>query len=96
MDKLQLEETKLVGEWLFDGEVVVANQTCKRIEWLIDEVLEKAATSDEFGAWETLFRDKDDGRYWEQTYPKSEMHGGGPPSQVCISEAEARKKYRLV
>jgi Immunity protein 27 len=49
---------------------VRSDSTCQRIEWLTSSYLEKIASSN----WETLFRDPDDGRYWEHTYPQGEMH----------------------
>ncbi len=33
-----------------------------------------------------LYIDNDDNRYWELTYPKVYMHGGGPPTLICISK----------
>ena len=47
------------------------------------------------GAWETLFRDPDDGRYWERVYPQGDLHGGGPPQLQVIDEAEAKRKYGI-
>ncbi len=44
--------------------------------------------------WEALYRDPDDGRLWELTYPKSELHGGGPPQLRSLAPDEARKNYR--
>jgi hypothetical protein len=70
---------------------VTADAVAKRIEWLTGEVLEPLA-SDSSG-WETLFRDPGDGRLWEQTFPHSEMHGGGPPRLQVISENGAAAKY---
>jgi hypothetical protein len=67
---------------------------------VLDQVLPAPSTrtlamgiSKRWGAWETLFQDHDDGRYWERTYPNSEMHEGGPPALVCVSEEEAKAKY---
>jgi len=41
----------------------------------------------------TLYRDPDDGRYWERTYPQSELHGGGPPELRVLATEDARQKY---
>jgi hypothetical protein len=62
--KLSSTETDLIGSWeLVNGEVQ-ADATCKRIEWLTTGRLEKIAA----GNWTILFRDPEDGRYWELTY----------------------------
>ena len=42
-----------------------------------------------------LYRDPGDGRYWELAYPNGEMHGGGPPSLIMLTEQEAKTKYGL-
>lgn len=93
--KLQSRETDLVGTWISIGPAVRADETCRRIEWLVKEVLQEVAVSPQWGAWETLFRDPEDGRFWERTYPQGHMHGGGPPRLTCISPEEARAKYAI-
>jgi len=91
--KLKHDETELVGKWVeVDGQVR-ADAVCERIKWLTSHDLKKITISKQWGAWETLFQDPDDGRYWEQTYPQSEMHGGGPPSLKCLSREQAKAKY---
>jgi len=95
MKKLQPYETNLIGQWIFDGTEMKEDNTCHRIQWLISNVLDKIAISEQYGAWETLFRDPSYGRYWELTYPQSEMHGGGPPALTCVSESYARQKYKI-
>lgn len=93
--KLQPQETDLVGRWISIGPTVRADEACRRIEWLVKDVLEEVAVSPQWGAWETLFRDPEDGRFWERTYPEGHMHGGGPPRLTCISPEEARAKYAI-
>lgn len=95
MNKLIPQETSLIGKWDFDGQNIVADQACERIKWLTKSVLEEIAVSKQYGGWETLIRDREDGRYWERTYPQGELQGGGPPALTYISEKEARKKYDL-
>jgi len=95
MNKLTPQETCLIGKWDFDGKEIAADQTCERVKWLTENVLEEIAVSKQYGVWETLFRDGQDGRYWERTYPQGEMQGGGPPALTCISENIAREKYDL-
>src|SRR5690349_15522094 len=91
--KLRRDETKLVGEWIEENGQTRADVVCERIDWLTSHHLKKITISKKWGAWETLFQDPDDGRYWEQTYPQGEMQGGGPPALSCISKEEAQKKY---
>ena len=92
--KLQPHETRLVGKWLAekDGHVR-ADATSERISWLTSHHLRKIGVSERWGAWQTLFQDPDDRRYWEQTYPRSEMQGGGPPTLQVLTREQAREKY---
>jgi Immunity protein 27 len=89
--KLRPDETDLLGKWQIVGGEVVADDTCKRIQHLISSYLIQAAI-DKSG-WEKLFKDPQDGRYWELTYPQGEMHGGGPPRLTCLSLEQAKSKY---
>jgi immunity protein 27 of polymorphic toxin system len=77
------DEDVLRGDWLVDGERVVADATCERIHWLVHNHLVPLANDP--SGWETLFKDPADGRLWIRTYPNSEMHGGGPPTLMTIS-----------
>jgi hypothetical protein len=91
LDELQPDETDLRGQWIVDGESVRGDQTENRIRWLIDHRLDRLG-SDPSG-WDTLFRDRRDGRLWELTYPQSELHGGGPCRLSVITAADAARKY---
>jgi hypothetical protein len=91
--KLQPHEAVLNCQWLMVNGRVRGDATCKRIEWLIAHHPKKIKTAS--GGWKTLFIDPDDGRYWEQTYPQSEMQGGGPPRLWNISAEQAKTKYQL-
>ena len=92
--KLQPHETELVGKWSRENDVVRGDSTCERIEQLIaNNHLKQIAVSKQWGAWETLFQDPDDGRYWERTYPQGELQGGGPPRLQCLSPEMAKQKY---
>jgi hypothetical protein len=88
---LQANETSLSGQSLLLDEKVVADPTWQRIDWLIQHHLLKVADSP--SGWEVLYRDPNDGRYWERTFPQSETHGGGAPRLNAITEGEAEKKY---
>lgn len=93
--KLQPHETDLVGKWIAEGAEVRRDATCERIEWLIANHLKQITHSEQWGAWETLFQDPGDNRFWERTYPQSEMHGGGPPRLINITTEQALAKYPL-
>jgi len=93
MKQLQPSEIKLIGEWsMIDGKMV-ANETCERISDLTSGVLQKIGY-DESG-WDILYKDPNDGRFWELVYPQSHMHGGGPPQLVYISADDAKTKYDI-
>ena len=49
--------------------------------------------SPKWRGWETLYRDPDDGRYWERTFPQSGSDGGGPPQLRFLTDYEAKDKY---
>jgi len=85
------EEEEIVGGWTNVQGCVEADRNCHRIEALTTNLLREVA-GDSSG-WSTLYVDPDDGRFWELTYPNSEMHGGGPPHLKCLSGMEVRKKY---
>ena len=91
--ELQPDEIVLTGNWLVEGERVVADDVCRRIEWLVESQLERLATDS--SGWDTLYRDPRDGRLWEHIYPQSEMHGGGPPQLKVVSAESAAAKYRV-
>lgn len=91
--RIDSSETLLIGNWVSRGNVLVADETCKRIEYLTKHILKEVATSDD--GWDTLYVDAGDFRYWELTYPNSESHGGGAPSLKCLSRQEVAGKYNI-
>lgn len=95
MKKLQPEETELIGEWVSGPHGVRGNEACDRIQWLIAGVIRYVGVDEKSGGWDKLYKDPDDGRYWLLSYPKSYMHGGGPPSLRCLrlSETEVKNKF---
>jgi hypothetical protein len=86
-------ETKLVGSWVLNNGKMIADDVCQRIRTLIQVDLTLIAK--DWSGWETLYRDNNDGRYWEHTYPHGEMQGGGPPALFVVSAEVAAKKYNL-
>lgn len=93
--RIQSQETELVGKWIVEEGQIRADATCERIKWLTTNHLKKITISKQWGAWETLFQDPDDGRFWEQTYPQSGMHGGGPPKLLVLTAEQAHAKYEF-
>lgn len=91
--KLNPNEAELIGKWIAEDGQVRADSTCERVQWLTSHHLRKVAISKQWGAWETLFQDPDDGRFWERTYPQGHMHGGGPPTLKWIPNEQAKAKY---
>jgi hypothetical protein len=93
--KLGPNETSLVGWWIMVAGRPEKDDVCLRIEWLTSEYLRQVAISKRYGAWETLYRDPEDSRFWERTYPQGEMHGGGPPALTVIADTDAMAKYEI-
>lgn len=91
--KIENNETKLVGGWIFDGARMIANDQCKRIDWLRNNYLKLIAT-DETG-WLKLYQDPEDKRFWQLIFEQGEMQGGGPPTLILMSETEAKEKYNI-
>jgi hypothetical protein len=92
MSELAPAEIELRGDWLVQQDrSVVADPTEQRIEWLTTQKLERIAIDS--SGWEILYRDPGDGRLWELTYPRSEMHGGGPRRLRVLSRDEATARY---
>jgi hypothetical protein len=88
---INAHESSLVGQWLTQDSLVVADETSHRIELLTSNYLVELASSSD--GWSTLFKDPVNGRLWERTYPQSQLQGGGPPALNCIEISVARTKY---
>jgi hypothetical protein len=89
--KIQPIETRLTGKWLPREGRAVADETRERINQLVRSHL--GLLGRDASGWDVLYRDPDDGRLWELTYPQSELHGGGPLQLCCLTLDEARTKY---
>lgn len=91
MMDIKPSETVLTGQWILQGGRPVADDVCERILALTGSHLVKVGR--DASGWNALYRDPNDGRYWELTYPQSELQGGGPPQLRCLTADEARQKY---
>ena len=94
MKPLESHETLLKGSWIMCQGRVVVDETSQRIEGLIQNHL-KFITRDPTG-WDALYRDENDERLWELSYPESELHGAGPLQLRSIPSEEAIRKFRAV
>jgi hypothetical protein len=65
-------ETLLKGDWVFENGNMRGDAVEDRIGWLTSEKLVQVAIHPEYGAWEILYRDPGDGRFWELTFPHGE------------------------
>jgi Immunity protein 27 len=90
---LRKDEVALTGQWIATPNGVVGDETCARIQALLRDTLVHIADHPDYGAWQSLFRDPNDGRLWERSYPEGHLHGGGPPALLCVTEAEAKSSY---
>jgi hypothetical protein len=84
-------ETELVGEWHAGTRKITGDATCQRIDWLVSCYLLPLGADP--AGWDELYRDPESGLLWERTWPRPEMHGGGPPRLSRIEAAAARAKY---
>jgi Immunity protein 27 len=90
---LRADEIELVGSWkMIDGRMV-EDETSRRIRALVNNDLTQVAASRD--GWERLYKDPRDQRFWELTYPTSEMQGGGPPILRVVGNEIIRNKYQL-
>jgi hypothetical protein len=93
MTHIEPSEMLLKGQWVLrDGRPVV-DEVCRRISILTQSYLDEVGR--DASGWNTIYRDPNDGRYWELTYPQSNLHGGGPPELRCLDIREAREKYNI-
>ncbi|MCB1948201.1 Imm27 family immunity protein [Nitrosomonas sp.] len=91
--KPNIKEAVLIGNWIEKDGSVIQDSVCEQIQWLIDSYFKLIDVNG--NNWSALYKNPDDGSYWELTYPKSHMHGGGPPTLQRISEDEAYNRYNV-
>jgi hypothetical protein len=83
----------LIGKWVLTPDAVVGDDVTKRIRALLEDELTYVAESSD--GWDRLYLDPRDGRYWEETFPESGLHGGGPPRLASIDVEEAKARYHI-
>ena len=86
-------ENSLVGSWVMKDGTMIQDSVCNRIQWLTDSFFEEITIDGD--NWSALYKNPDDGEYWELTYPKSDMQGGGPPTLNRISKEAACQQYNI-
>ncbi len=94
MNKLGPGEVRLVGGIEAKTGVLKADVNWERILWLTKEELVELAR--DASGWCILYRDPQDGRLWELSYPDSGSHGGGAPELRVVTRVEAERKYALL
>jgi hypothetical protein len=87
------QETELIGHWLRSAGKISADDVCRRIEYLINDVFNRLAV--DASGWLTLYQDPGDGRYWELSYPNSDESGGGAPTLRMVTSIDAKRKFAI-
>lgn len=87
------DEMTIEGHWIFERGKMLADDAALRIDDLTSCYFEFVSSVD--GGWSMLYRDPRDGRFWEQSYPHGERHGGGPPRLEVIPSEVARERYSI-
>ncbi len=92
--KPKSDENRITGNWISqDDRKVIADENCKRIDWLTESFFSLIKVNGD--SWSALYKNPENDDYWMLTYPKSHMHGGGPPELVKISETEAKEEFGI-
>jgi hypothetical protein len=91
--RLQPTESDLTGQWILVEGKMIKDRVSERIDELVKKHLIKVKA--DTSGWNILYQDPSDSRYWELTYPNSEMQGGGPPRLSVIAVSHATEKYNL-
>lgn len=90
---LASSKTLLEGKWITTAGKVVADDTSRRIEFLITNALVQVVTDD--SGWTVLYKDPGDNCYWELSYPDSSEHGGGAPVLRRLNIDEVKQRYGI-
>ena len=86
-------EIVIDSDSVISGSEEAVRKVSERIYWLTHNYLNKI-TTDKSG-WSVLYKDPNDNRFWELTYPKGEMHGGGSARLSSLTEIDAVEKYKF-
>jgi hypothetical protein len=88
---LRPDETQLDGSVVVENGRPIKDAIWERIRELTENVLTRICT--DWSRWSTLYRDPQDGRFWELIYPQSATHGGGAPSLRLVEKSDVDVKY---
>jgi hypothetical protein len=91
MKRLASNESTLLEEWVVNGSNISRGDVGERIDWLLENGLEKIAVDS--SGWSSLYVDTGDRRMWELTYPQSEMPGGGPRLLQMVTLEDAKRRF---
>ncbi|WP_061246464.1 Imm27 family immunity protein [Leptospira interrogans] len=91
--KILPSEKELVGSWIKKDSGIQNDEILERAIYLMQNYLIKIKADS--SGWNTLYQDPVDGRYWEATYPQSDIHGSGPLTLFVLSDNHAKKKFKL-
>ncbi|HEX6705226.1 MAG TPA: Imm27 family immunity protein [Albitalea sp.] len=91
--KILPTETQIIGNWIVERGQTKLDTEAERIEALVDGHLDEIAVSED--GWSRLFRDPNDGRWWELSYPHSGDHGGGPPNLRHVTQSDAARRFKI-
>ena len=92
LNKLHIKphETEIIGRYFLRKGQLVPDDNCERVAQLINGYLEFMA-KDKTG-WTSLYKDPNDGRYWEKAYLQNETHGGGPASLRVVTKRKLKEE----
>lgn len=93
MSKIEPHELIIAGHWIDSNGQVTQDADCQRIYELVKEHLIELGR--DASGWNVLYRDPDDGRLWELSYPSSGSHGGGPPALCCLTSEDAHARFGI-
>jgi hypothetical protein len=85
------DEVEIIGSWVMVNGRLTEDDAARRITSLVETELKHIATTQD--GWEKLYLDPQDGRFWELTYPRGEMQGGGPQALLLARPQKVQEKY---